>query len=418
MKSKLFIIVALLSCAMFVLSCANNAALTSGKLYLGQENLEKAQEQLETAVQQVPENPEAHYLLGVVYGKKGMFEQMNTEFSSAVKLDPAKEPLVNRGDRRYWEGCEPLWIEWYNNGISMLNARKFDEALKYFDGATKIWPTKDKAFSQLGYVYSVLGRNEEAIAAVKKSVELAPQDLQNQLNLAATYFNLSMYDDAITAYKRVTELDPQRADAWRFLGQAYEQQQKVPEAINAYEKAIGVVPNEKDLYYNVGVLYAQEKDFDEAIPNFRKAMELDPNDIDATYNLALVYFNKEQYDDALPLLETVVERDPMHADAWDAIGIIYVRKGAIEKGKAAMERGERIRTEGMGDGTGAITMEKYNGIQVGMRYDEVVRIIGFLGKEATRSEGVVMYTWSDSSGSNISVTFQNGQVTTKAQAGL
>ena len=70
MKSKLLVVTMLLGCIVFAFSCSKNASLTSGKLYLGQENLGKAQEQLEAAVQQIPQDWEPHFLLGVVYGKK------------------------------------------------------------------------------------------------------------------------------------------------------------------------------------------------------------------------------------------------------------------------------------------------------------------------------------------------------------
>ncbi|MFQ6092824.1 MAG: tetratricopeptide repeat protein, partial [bacterium] len=170
MKSKLVFAAAFLYATMFSLSCSKNAALTSGKLYLTQDNLEKAQEQLEIAVQQIPKDWEPHFLLGVVYGKKKMFEEMNREFTKVIGLNPAKEDVVNRGDRRYWGGREPMWADWYNNGIEYFNGKKYEKAAEYFETATRIWPAKGKAYSMLGYVYSILGRGDEAIEACQKVV--------------------------------------------------------------------------------------------------------------------------------------------------------------------------------------------------------------------------------------------------------
>ncbi|UCE19339.1 MAG: tetratricopeptide repeat protein [Gemmatimonadota bacterium] len=238
MKLKFFLIAVVLGCTAFSLSCSKNAALTSGKLYLGQDNLDKARDQLEMAVEQIPQDWEPHFLLGVVYAKTKKFEEMNREFETVIKLDPAKESIVNRGDRKYWTGRETMWIDYYNDGITYLNAKKYDKAAEYFGNATRIWPMKEKSFSQLGFVYSILGRNDEAIAACQKAVELAPNDAQIRMNLATTYFNLKMFPNAAEEYKKSLDLDPTNPNAWMYIAQAYEQTESFDEAIAAYQKAI------------------------------------------------------------------------------------------------------------------------------------------------------------------------------------
>lgn len=80
------------------------------------------------------------------------------------------------------------------------------------------------------------------------------------------------------------------------------------------------------------------------------------------------------------------------------------------------------------------TLEKYNRIQIGMSYDEVVAIVGSPTAELADSEiqgisnkhvsipGIrtTVYMWQvdDSLGANFNITFQNGKVVVKAQFGL
>lgn len=55
----------------------------------------------------------------------------------------------------------------------------------------------------------------------------------------------------------------------------------------------------------------------------------------------------------------------------------------------------------------------------GMSYSEVKAIIGVGGEELSRSDiagfSVVMYSWTNSNGSNMNAMFQNGSLVSKAQ---
>lgn len=74
---------------------------------------------------------------------------------------------------------------------------------------------------------------------------------------------------------------------------------------------------------------------------------------------------------------------------------------------------------------GKATLAKFNQIQTGMTYAQVVRIIGGEGTEISRVEipgagRTVMYAWDGKGtiGANMSATFQDGRLMSKAQAGL
>lgn len=77
--------------------------------------------------------------------------------------------------------------------------------------------------------------------------------------------------------------------------------------------------------------------------------------------------------------------------------------------------------ESTGEG---LTLEVYNQIETGMTYDEVVALIGAEPdtQSAAESMGVeaIVCTWygEGSPGANATIQFQNGEVLSKAQAGL
>ena len=70
-----------------------------------------------------------------------------------------------------------------------------------------------------------------------------------------------------------------------------------------------------------------------------------------------------------------------------------------------------------------ITLDEFNKIETGMSYEDVVNIIGSNGTLSSESSignyTTQIYTWyGNIFGANANVTFQNGKVVGKAQAGL
>lgn len=71
-----------------------------------------------------------------------------------------------------------------------------------------------------------------------------------------------------------------------------------------------------------------------------------------------------------------------------------------------------------------LNLEKFNKIETGMTYEQVVTIIGEEGTVLSESEisniKTIIYSWygKGSIGANANITFQNGKVISKAQFGL
>lgn len=101
------------------------------------------------------------------------------------------------------------------------------------------------------------------------------------------------------------------------------------------------------------------------------------------------------------------------SDNWGTAVVMFENKKVVSKAQY-----------GVGESTDVtITKAAYKKIKPGMTYQDVVKIVGGEG-ELTSSSKVAgyttkTYTWYGSDlGSNAEVTFQNGKVQSKAQAGL
>lgn len=81
-----------------------------------------------------------------------------------------------------------------------------------------------------------------------------------------------------------------------------------------------------------------------------------------------------------------------------------------------------IAFSGSGGSGQVYSMSQFNRVQNGMTLDQVVDIMGDGGTKSVDQEVAgytgQIYTWQNPDGSNMIVQFQNGEVVTKAQAGL
>ena len=86
-------------------------------------------------------------------------------------------------------------------------------------------------------------------------------------------------------------------------------------------------------------------------------------------------------------------------------------------------------SSGCGGSLAKVNKTKYNQIQEGMSYSQVVKIIGSEGDElaSNKIEGIPglmpsvstkIYSWANFTGSNMNATFQNDMLVNKAQFGL
>jgi serine/threonine protein kinase/tetratricopeptide (TPR) repeat protein len=85
---------------------------------------------------------------------------------------------------------------------------------------------------------SVLGRHEDAIAKIKRAVELDPLRLHTHVTLGAVYYNARRYDDAIAALQHALSLDRNSPVAHGWLGIVHAGRGSYREAISAYRRAI------------------------------------------------------------------------------------------------------------------------------------------------------------------------------------
>ncbi len=160
----------------------------------------------------------------------------------------------------------------------------------------------DALYGLGGALYFAIGRWNDAIRIMKKSIELDPLKPISHLNLGNILIHAGRPDEAITYFKKVLELDPQFQRAHLYLGRNYlllgkpemalkEMQQENIEVFRVFGMALA--------YHAAG----KNKEADEAVKDFTDRFQNDWN-----YLLAELYAYRGETDKAFIWLENAYRK--------------------------------------------------------------------------------------------------------------
>ena len=123
---------------------------------------------------------------------------------------------------------------------------KNDQAIQELNQALLLDPKNFDAYYNLGLVLLKEERNNEALEKFQKAVELSPKDYKGHLQKGVAYRNLKMYKEASLALQQANKLLPGNADIIYETGRVAEAQGQKETAINIYKEALSYDPLFKD----------------------------------------------------------------------------------------------------------------------------------------------------------------------------
>jgi Flp pilus assembly protein TadD len=137
--------------------------------------------------------------------------------------------------------------------------RKFDEAAAKYQIILNTYPNSLYALSNLGVVRFQQGNYPAAEKALRRAVELAPQDAFSHTILGISLYQQGKYDQAITVLQRAIALDPKDPKTRNYLGISLSQLGRQESAEQQCRKAIELDDTYGDAHFNLAVIYATQK---------------------------------------------------------------------------------------------------------------------------------------------------------------
>jgi len=229
-----------------------------------------------------PNNPSAWYQLGCTYYEQNGNKSCEASFepyTRCIALDPMTE-------------LAHMYL-----GDVLRNVRKdYDGAEKMYRKVIELDSTYVHAHYSLGLALNRQDKWPEAIAALRKCVELDPNNSMAWFELGYAYYNQNGRKSCEGSYEpwiRCVALDPTHARAYKGLGNILTSvREDYNGAEKMYRKAIELEPTIKCAHYSLGFVLTQQKEWPEAIAALRRCVELDPNNSEAWYKLGCAYYNQ------------------------------------------------------------------------------------------------------------------------------
>ena len=195
-------------------------------------------------------------------------------------------------------------------------------------------PQNARAFYLRGYCDAVLEHDDEALAALAKSVELDPKFPGPNTLMGKVYARNKRLPEAEAAFKKELEGTNVPAeiqiDALLSLGAVQRDEGKDADAIATFEKAMAAAPNRPESYVELSALYAKAGQTDKAAAILDKAKEVGADDPLAMLNVGISYFNKKDYGHAETMFRRVTESKAANSDlamAYGLLGKLQLRDG-------------------------------------------------------------------------------------------
>lgn len=314
-------------------------------------------------------NPGALNNLGVLYFRKGMFEEAISQFKEALKNDPrfdlARENLqylfaetnLEDPDVKRWK--EEVKENPDNDeallrlGVSYQNMGRFEKASKILGAVVNRNPDNFLARMHLGNVLKNQGLYQQALEHYLYVSKDAEKSAVFHTDLGEVYYNLGRTEEAITELQTAIKLD---VEYWRshfLLSFAYGDNGNFQEALEESriasnlnpsfqvteanltlsdygkkgdDKGSGLsmeIPTIESTSFTLGMAYKERDLFKEAIKEFRKAL-MEMTDKDRVYiEIGKLLILQEQYDEAINILLKALDSAPEQTDAYRLLGCVY-----------------------------------------------------------------------------------------------
>lgn len=261
---------------------------------------DSAQRACARALEFVPNLPETHVTLGLIYRGTGRYDQALQEYRRALELNELDvDAMIGVGNayemlgkaaeadsayRKAIATAPGYWDAYNNYGyFLLLSQRDFDKAIEQFRTVTRLSPDNIFGYNNLGGALMYRDRWVEAKEVFDKSLSIAPS-VAAISNLGTIYFYYEKdYKKAAEIYEQGVRLNEHSYILWVNLGSAYYQiPERRGESLKAYRRAVSLAlellnvnPKDASLAADVARCFAVLGNRSEALRYLHQALARD-----------------------------------------------------------------------------------------------------------------------------------------------
>lgn len=281
-----------------------NASLA--ELYAKTGRIRDAVLEAQEIIKRDPNNLEAHKLLGRIYLRSLGDLQPGTQSREVLGLAIEQYEAMAKIEPKSADNHLLLGRLYFLN-------KDLVKAESEFKTAISLDPNSEEAITNLAFLYNDEGDSKKA-ADVLAAVPEGRRSSKIYAALGNTYEQQKEYKKAIEAFRQALSIDKENLDAMRGLAQNLANDNQMEAALEQFRTIQDADPQDATAALRVAEIYRRMGKFDLAMENLKKANALVQDSLEIPYNEALILEAQGKYDEAAQVLQKLVNR-PLPADA-------------------------------------------------------------------------------------------------------
>ncbi|HKJ24870.1 MAG TPA: tetratricopeptide repeat protein [Myxococcota bacterium] len=338
------------------------AHLLLGRALLAQGELRGARNELERTLVLEPGSVEAHRRLAMLLLRTGDAEAALEHARDALRANPddhavrlvAADALLAAGRPDEAAGEVARIPDAARNAEALYAQGQLQAAAGDLEGgrqtllrALEAAPHRIEVIEALFEIDQRTGRAADTVDRVDAALAERPNEARLHRLAGRAAMALGADDAAEGALRRAIELDPNDLTSYGVLAQFMAESGREEAIVESYEQAVAANPNVGVLRATLARLHEATGREDEAMAGYEEALRLDPSLAVAKANLAWLLAERDtDLDRALDLAQEAKAALPDLPDAADTLGWVLYKKGIPSAAVGYLQEAERLLPPG------------------------------------------------------------------------
>ena len=230
-----------------------------------------------------------HTKRGDGYVQQGKFKEAVIEYKNAVKADPKDASLR-------WKLAKAA-LEAKDGRTAYAELQKIEE----------LDPTNFEAKGILGEIYVATGEMDRAFQVADNLVKTQPKNPQGYILKSAVASRWGKNDEAIAQLKKAIELDPRNTGPILTVGNLHLLKRDPQTAKEWFDRALAVAPDSAEVHVTRGNFFFTSGNNDEGEKEYRRAIELSKDKEDLRIGLAQHYLFQGRIEESEKELNSLIQ---------------------------------------------------------------------------------------------------------------
>jgi tetratricopeptide (TPR) repeat protein len=272
-----------------------------------------------------PEDVETLLIAGHICVSLHKFEDAQVFYHRVLELEPLNEAAQENLEKLNQMGSIRSELksaeDMYQEIQPLLNNGDPHKAIASLEKLLENYPDFGLAQNDLGVIHYHIGNKEKAQYHYERAVELTPDNINFQKNLADFYcIELGRIEDALKIYVRILKTDPQDVETLMATGQICNALEKPDDARDFFNQVLQIEPWNADARKQI-----------EDMERPPSGASLNSESAEDAYRRLLQTLNTLTPEGAIVELEKLVESYPDFAIAHNELAVLYYNIGNKEK---------------------------------------------------------------------------------------